>query len=47
MSVKASLFGLAGAFAGAAHDDDSWPAEWYELIEYRDHLDRLATAWSI
>ncbi|GAA3299480.1 ADP-ribosylglycohydrolase family protein [Dactylosporangium vinaceum] len=41
-----SIACLAGSFAGAAGTASGWPADWYERIEYKDHLDRLATAWS-
>ncbi|MFB9179148.1 ADP-ribosylglycohydrolase family protein [Dactylosporangium sucinum] len=41
-----SIASLAGGFAGAVHGAEAWPAEWFERIEYSDHLDRLATAWS-
>jgi ADP-ribosylglycohydrolase len=41
-----SIACLAGAFAGAVHGEDGWPAGWFEQIEYHDHLNRLAAAWS-
>nr|BFE62646.1 ADP-ribosylglycohydrolase family protein [Dactylosporangium thailandense] len=41
-----SIACLAGAFAGAVHGEAGFPADWYERIEYRTDLDRLATAWS-
>ncbi|WP_433057534.1 ADP-ribosylglycohydrolase family protein [Dactylosporangium sp. CS-033363] len=41
-----SIACLAGAFVGAAHPDTDWPADWYERIEYKDDLNRLANAWS-
>lgn len=37
-----SIACLAGAFAGALHGLDAWPAEWVERIEYRDHLLAIA-----
>ena len=40
-----SIACLAGAFAGAYHGIDAWPAEWAERIEYRDRLARLGAAW--
>jgi len=40
-----SIACLAGAFAGAYHGMDAWPAEWAERIEYRDRLTRLGEAW--
>ena len=40
-----SIACLAGAFAGAYHGLDAWPADWIERIEYRDRLTRLGEAW--
>jgi ADP-ribosylglycohydrolase len=40
-----SIACLAGAFLGAAHGFDVWPAEWAQRIEYRDDLDRFGRAW--
>jgi ADP-ribosylglycohydrolase len=40
-----SIACLAGAFAGAYHGLDAWPAGWVERIEYRDRLKALAKAW--
>jgi len=37
-----SIACLAGAFAGARHGIDAWPADWLARIEYRDRLTRLA-----
>lgn len=41
-----SIASLTGAFAGAVHGGSAWPAEWYERIEYRSELDRLARAFT-
>lgn len=41
-----SIASLAGGFAGAVYGEGAWPAEWYERIEYRSELDRLARAMS-
>lgn len=40
-----SIACLAGAFAGAAHGFDVWPAEWANRIEYRADLTRFGNAW--
>ncbi len=40
-----SLACLAGAFAGAHHGADAWPAEWAERIEYRGDLLALGALW--
>lgn len=40
-----SIAALAGAFAGAWHGADAWPAEWVRDIEYRDRLLALGAAW--
>ena len=40
-----SIACLAGAFAGAYHGLDAWPAGWAERIEYRPRLARLGAAW--
>ncbi|MFI0718276.1 ADP-ribosylglycohydrolase family protein [Streptomyces sp. NPDC021224] len=40
-----SVAALAGAFAGAHHGADAWPAEWVRDIEYRDRLLALGAAW--
>lgn len=40
-----SIACLAGAFAGAYHGMDAWPAEWVARIEYQDRLTALGTAW--
>jgi ADP-ribosylglycohydrolase len=37
-----SIACLAGAFAGARHGLDAWPADWVERIEYRDRLLAMA-----
>ncbi|OIV38316.1 hypothetical protein BIV57_06545 [Mangrovactinospora gilvigrisea] len=42
-----SIAALAGAFAGARHGAEAWPAEWTDRIEYRDHLAALALAWDV
>jgi ADP-ribosylglycohydrolase len=33
-----SIACIAGAFAGAYHGIDRWPAEWVERIEYRERI---------
>jgi ADP-ribosylglycohydrolase len=38
-----SIAALAGAFAGAAHGVDAFPAGWRERIEYADRLEAVAT----
>ncbi|USX53476.1 ADP-ribosylglycohydrolase family protein [Lentzea sp. HUAS12] len=38
-----SIAALAGAFAGAAHGVEAWPADWVARIEYRDQLAALAS----
>jgi ADP-ribosylglycohydrolase len=40
-----SIAALAGAFAGAYLGADAWPAEWTEVIEYRDRLLTLGAGW--
>ncbi|GAA2262516.1 hypothetical protein GCM10010145_28560 [Streptomyces ruber] len=40
-----SIACLAGAFAGAHHGPDAWPAEWADRIEYRDDLLALGALW--
>lgn len=40
-----SIACLTGAFAGAYHGLDSWPADWAARIEYRNRLTRLGAAW--
>jgi len=40
-----SIAALAGAFLGAAHGMEAWPAEWRERIEYRRELDLIVDAW--
>jgi ADP-ribosylglycohydrolase len=40
-----SIACLAGAFAGAHLGLSAWPAGWVARIEYRDRLERLATAF--
>lgn len=40
-----SIAALAGAFAGAYHGADGWPAEWTAAIEYRERLLALGAAW--
>lgn len=42
-----SIAALAGAFAGAHLGGDAWPAEWVEVIEYRDRLLALGAAWDV
>jgi ADP-ribosylglycohydrolase len=39
-----SIACIAGAFAGAYHGIDAWPADWVERIEYRDHILLMAGA---
>ncbi|WP_312880487.1 ADP-ribosylglycohydrolase family protein [Actinokineospora xionganensis] len=41
-----SIAALAGAFAGAAHGMDAWPAHWADRIEYGDQLSELSQHWS-
>jgi ADP-ribosylglycohydrolase len=41
-----SIASITGSLAGAALGPDAWPREWYERIEYAEHLDRIATAWA-
>jgi ADP-ribosylglycohydrolase len=33
-----SIAAIAGAFAGARHGLDAWPADWVRRVEYREHL---------
>ncbi|WP_245877475.1 ADP-ribosylglycohydrolase family protein [Streptomyces glaucescens] len=40
-----SIACLAGAFAGAHHGADVWPAAWTDRIEYRDELATLGALW--
>jgi ADP-ribosylglycohydrolase len=40
-----SIAGLAGAFAGAAHGFDWWPAEWAQRIEHAEELAEFGRAW--
>jgi ADP-ribosylglycohydrolase len=40
-----SIACLTGAFAGACHGMDAWPAAWLQTIEYRDRLTALGIAW--
>jgi ADP-ribosylglycohydrolase len=40
-----SLACLAGAFAGAHHGADAWPADWVERIEHRDELLAFGALW--
>lgn len=40
-----SLACLAGAFAGAHHGADAWPADWVERIEHRDELLEFGALW--
>lgn len=40
-----SIAALAGAFAGAHHGADAWPAAWVDVIEYRERLLALGDAW--
>lgn len=39
-----SIACIAGAFAGAHHGINAWPADWVERIEYRDRLMALSDA---
>ncbi|MHB8624870.1 MAG: ADP-ribosylglycohydrolase family protein [Aggregatilineales bacterium] len=41
-----SIACLTGAFAGACHGLDAWPADWIERIEYREDLAVLSAAWA-
>ncbi|WP_018350299.1 ADP-ribosylglycohydrolase family protein [Longispora albida] len=41
-----SIACLAGAFAGAVHGMDGWPAHWREVIEYEPALGRIAAAFA-
>ena len=40
-----SIACLAGAFAGAYHGPDAWPAEWADRIEYQGDLVSLGALW--
>jgi ADP-ribosylglycohydrolase len=40
-----SIACLAGAFAGAIHGMDAWPAEWAHRIEYADALTGFGRLW--
>ncbi len=40
-----SIAALAGAFAGALHGMDAWPAAWADRIEYADRLAHVAAKW--
>ncbi|MFF4273763.1 ADP-ribosylglycohydrolase family protein [Streptomyces sp. NPDC001536] len=40
-----SIACLAGAFAGAYHGVDVWPAEWADRIEYQSELATLGALW--
>ncbi|WP_194893443.1 ADP-ribosylglycohydrolase family protein [Catenulispora pinisilvae] len=40
-----SIAALAGAFLGARHGIEAFPADWPERIEYRDRLARAGAAW--
>ncbi len=40
-----SIASLAGAFAGARHGVDAWPADWVRRIEHRDELLALGALW--
>lgn len=40
-----SIAAIAGSFLGAAFGAAAWPQRWYERIEYRDELARLAERW--
>ncbi|MCD0484616.1 ADP-ribosylglycohydrolase family protein [Streptacidiphilus sp. ASG 303] len=40
-----SIACLAGAFAGARHGADAWPAEWVHAVEYRDELLAFGELW--
>jgi ADP-ribosylglycohydrolase len=42
-----SIAALTGAFAGAVHGLDAWPADWRERIEYRAELDRAVSTWTV
>jgi ADP-ribosylglycohydrolase len=37
-----SIAAIAGAFAGAHHGLDAWPADWIARIEYRERIEALA-----
>ena len=37
-----SIACIAGAFAGARHGKSAWSDDWYERIEYRERLEKLA-----
>jgi ADP-ribosylglycohydrolase len=40
-----SIAALAGAFLGARHGLEAFPADWPERIEYRERLARAGAAW--
>ncbi|MGF1426330.1 ADP-ribosylglycohydrolase family protein [Kitasatospora sp. LaBMicrA B282] len=40
-----SIACLAGAFAGAHHGADAWPADWAARIEYREELLAFGALW--
>ncbi|MFE0461221.1 ADP-ribosylglycohydrolase family protein [Kitasatospora sp. NPDC058965] len=40
-----SLACLAGAFAGAHHGADAWPADWVARVEYREELLAFGALW--
>ncbi|NUS28167.1 MAG: ADP-ribosylglycohydrolase family protein [Streptomyces sp.] len=40
-----SIACLTGAFAGAYHGVDAWPAEWADRIEYQSELATLGALW--
>jgi ADP-ribosylglycohydrolase len=40
-----SIACLTGAFAGAHHGDDAWPADWADRIEYHSDLVSLGALW--
>ncbi|WP_329340822.1 ADP-ribosylglycohydrolase family protein [Streptomyces sp. NBC_00663] len=40
-----SIACLTGAFAGAYHGVDAWPAEWADRIEYQSELVTLGALW--
>lgn len=40
-----SIAALAGAFLGARHGLEAFPADWPEQIEYRERLARAGAAW--
>jgi ADP-ribosylglycohydrolase len=40
-----SIAALAGAFLGARHGIEAFPADWPQRIEYRDRLARAGAAW--